>query len=246
MGGRRCGSHPWVGKIPWRRKWQPLQDSCLENYMDRGAWWTIVHVVETAGHNLSTRIHAYANACTSSVDKTLPSITDFKIPQDFPSECSLPTSNNSLDNISPKSQNIASENTSGGEGHGCVGNVLQSGFACCICWLGTTLVVSPHTMWMLNVTCHFLLHGSAEAELPAWGQRKVVLAAETLVACSTCQTYNFSGEMRVSIFSPRFLYALNSGWVIFVQAPLCLLHTQEKGCFLYRIIATKLKGKKRN
>ena len=20
---RRCGFHPWVGKIPWRRKWQP-------------------------------------------------------------------------------------------------------------------------------------------------------------------------------------------------------------------------------
>ena len=146
MGGRRCGSHPWVGKIPWRRKWQPLQDSCLENYMDRGAWWTIVHVVENGWTQLSTHIHAYANACTSSVDETLPSITDFKIPQDFPSECSLPTSNDSLDDISPKLQNIASENTSGGEGHGCVGNMLQSGFACCICWLGTTLVVSPHTM----------------------------------------------------------------------------------------------------
>ena len=21
--GRRCGFHPWVGNIPWRRKWQP-------------------------------------------------------------------------------------------------------------------------------------------------------------------------------------------------------------------------------
>ena len=29
---------PWIGKIPWRRKWQPLQYSCLENPMDRGAW----------------------------------------------------------------------------------------------------------------------------------------------------------------------------------------------------------------
>ena len=25
----------WVGKIPWRRKRQPLQYSCLENPMDR-------------------------------------------------------------------------------------------------------------------------------------------------------------------------------------------------------------------
>ena len=24
------GFHPWVGKMPWRRAWQPLQYSCLE------------------------------------------------------------------------------------------------------------------------------------------------------------------------------------------------------------------------
>ena len=29
---------PLGGKIPWRRKWQPLQYSCLENPMDRRAW----------------------------------------------------------------------------------------------------------------------------------------------------------------------------------------------------------------
>ena len=34
---------PWVGKIPWRRKWQPTQYSCLENPMDRGAWRATVH-----------------------------------------------------------------------------------------------------------------------------------------------------------------------------------------------------------
>ena len=28
---------PWVWQIPWRRKWQSLQYSCLENPMDRGA-----------------------------------------------------------------------------------------------------------------------------------------------------------------------------------------------------------------
>ena len=32
-------------KIPWRRKWQPLQYCCLENSTDRGAWWTTVHGV---------------------------------------------------------------------------------------------------------------------------------------------------------------------------------------------------------
>ena len=81
---RRPRFDPWVGKIPWRRKWQPtpvhlpgkfhgwrnligyspwghkesdtterlhfhfhpLQYSCLENSMDRGAWWATVHGVE--------------------------------------------------------------------------------------------------------------------------------------------------------------------------------------------------------
>ena len=31
---------PWVGKIPWRRKWQY---SCLGNLMDRGVWPTTAH-----------------------------------------------------------------------------------------------------------------------------------------------------------------------------------------------------------
>ena len=35
---RRRGFNPWIGKIPWSRKWQPLQYSCLGNPMDSGAW----------------------------------------------------------------------------------------------------------------------------------------------------------------------------------------------------------------
>ena len=40
---RRLGFDPWVRKIPWRREWQPLQYSCLENSMDRGVWNATVH-----------------------------------------------------------------------------------------------------------------------------------------------------------------------------------------------------------
>ena len=39
---RRCkrrGFNPWVRKISWRRKCNPLQHSYLENPMDRRAWW---------------------------------------------------------------------------------------------------------------------------------------------------------------------------------------------------------------
>ena len=41
----RWGFDLWVGKIPWRRKWQPLQYPCLENLMDRRARWAAVHGV---------------------------------------------------------------------------------------------------------------------------------------------------------------------------------------------------------
>ena len=34
---------PWVGKIPWRRKWQPTLIFLPGNPMDRGAWQTSVH-----------------------------------------------------------------------------------------------------------------------------------------------------------------------------------------------------------
>ena len=34
---------PWLGKIPWRRAWQPTPYSCLENPMDRGVGRAAVH-----------------------------------------------------------------------------------------------------------------------------------------------------------------------------------------------------------
>ena len=48
---RRHRFVPWVGKVPWRRKWQStpsIQESkcsCLGNSMDIGAWWATVHGV---------------------------------------------------------------------------------------------------------------------------------------------------------------------------------------------------------
>ena len=42
---RRSRFNPWVGKIPWRGHGNPLQYSCLENPLDRGAWWAMIHRV---------------------------------------------------------------------------------------------------------------------------------------------------------------------------------------------------------
>ena len=41
------------GKIPWRRKWLPLQYSCLENPLDRGAGLATVHGVAKSLTQLS-------------------------------------------------------------------------------------------------------------------------------------------------------------------------------------------------
>ena len=39
------GSIPGSGRSPGEGNGNPLQYSCLENSMDGGAWWAIVHAV---------------------------------------------------------------------------------------------------------------------------------------------------------------------------------------------------------
>ena len=39
------GSIPGSGRCPGTEKGNPLQNSCLENSMDREAWWVTVHGV---------------------------------------------------------------------------------------------------------------------------------------------------------------------------------------------------------
>ena len=40
-----AGSMPGSGRFPGGGKGNPLHYSCLENPMDRGAWWATVHRV---------------------------------------------------------------------------------------------------------------------------------------------------------------------------------------------------------
>ena len=46
-----AGLIPGSGRSPGGRHGNPLQYSCLENPMDRGAWWATVHAVQRVGHN---------------------------------------------------------------------------------------------------------------------------------------------------------------------------------------------------
>ena len=51
---RRPRFDPRVGKIPWRRKWQPTPVFLPGEFHNRGAWWTAVHEVAESWTRLST------------------------------------------------------------------------------------------------------------------------------------------------------------------------------------------------
>ena len=53
------GFSPWVGKIPWRRKWQSALVFLPENSMDREAWQATVHGVSKNQIQLSTHAGAH-------------------------------------------------------------------------------------------------------------------------------------------------------------------------------------------
>ena len=56
------GSIPGLGRSPGGEHGNPPQYSCLENPMDRGAWWATVHGITkswTELKRLSTHAHPY-------------------------------------------------------------------------------------------------------------------------------------------------------------------------------------------
>ena len=56
---RDVGSIPGSGRSPGKGPGNPLQYSCLENPMDRGAWWATVHGVTKSPTQLKRpSIHA--------------------------------------------------------------------------------------------------------------------------------------------------------------------------------------------
>ena len=48
--GRDTGLIPGSGRSPGEGHVNPLQDSCLENPMDRGAWWAAVYGSQRVRH----------------------------------------------------------------------------------------------------------------------------------------------------------------------------------------------------
>ena len=62
---RRRGFDPWVGKIPWRRKWQPNPVFLPGKSMDRGACQTTVHGV-TKSQTQLIRTHTHTHTHTGN------------------------------------------------------------------------------------------------------------------------------------------------------------------------------------
>ena len=67
----RCVFNPWVRRIPWSRKWQPSQYSCLENSMEK-SWWATVYAVaesDTTKHaRTSVQFSSVAQSCLTLCD----------------------------------------------------------------------------------------------------------------------------------------------------------------------------------
>ena len=74
----RYGFDSWVGKIPWRRKWQPTRYPCLENSTDQGPWQAAVHEVpksQTRRQDWVMNTHAHTHTRVCVVCMFSPSVT---------------------------------------------------------------------------------------------------------------------------------------------------------------------------
>ena len=66
---RRCRFDSWVRRILGERNGNPLQYSCLENPMDRGAWWATVHEVTSVRHDWATKQLHTEGSCQDTNSK---------------------------------------------------------------------------------------------------------------------------------------------------------------------------------
>ena len=98
---RDQGLSPGLGITPGRRNGNPLQDSCLENSMDRGAWWATVHRVAKSQTQMSNFTSLHFN-CTIALESAfLLFLFDYRIFKHIHIE-------KCFDNYQPKGQSLFS------------------------------------------------------------------------------------------------------------------------------------------
>ena len=84
------GSIPGLGRSPGEGNGNPLQFSCLENSMDGGAWWAIVHGVARSRTRLSDFTFTFHFHALEKEMATHSSVLAWRIPgTGEPSGCHL-------------------------------------------------------------------------------------------------------------------------------------------------------------
>ena len=73
-------SIPGLGRSPGEGNGNPLQYSCLENSMDRGAWWVAVHGVAKSRTRLSDFIFSFHFHALEKEMATHSSVLAWRIP----------------------------------------------------------------------------------------------------------------------------------------------------------------------
>ena len=74
------GSIPGLGRSPEEGNGNPLQYSCLENSMDRGAWWATVHGVAKSRTQLSDFTFTFHFHASEKEMATHSSVLAWRIP----------------------------------------------------------------------------------------------------------------------------------------------------------------------
>ena len=95
MGSLRV-RHDWATSIftfmHWRRKWQPLQCSCLENPRDGGAWWAAISGVAQS----RTRLKRLSSSSSSSLQTSWELIVNPKLWINISPNCQSNTVNQAM------------------------------------------------------------------------------------------------------------------------------------------------------
>ena len=66
-------------RVPGVGHGYPVQYSCMENPMDRGAWWAIVIGLQRVGHDLSDGAHTQSFAATR--EKSTNQLSGLSLPE---------------------------------------------------------------------------------------------------------------------------------------------------------------------
>ena len=125
-------SIPESGRSPGERNGNPLEYSCLESPMKRGAWWATVHGVKKSGSQLSSWAHTYIRHKLNS-SKTIET-------HSFSANLTVLISKNYL----PHSQRFESQ--------ACLSYSLSSSTEMCVLWYQITYLLKACSAIELRVT----------------------------------------------------------------------------------------------